>query len=201
MSSNDCHLVVEPAPYSRRENRVRLTPEGAAIVRTGDGLLAAALEQILPEPDAAYLGPTIRTLTTLNAALGGPAVPVWEAGTQRPTSLHQPARRQKPKGADPLEETLIDVVLATAVWASLLHLRRQNRQLGFPLVTIVLASVTLAAGHPTVRAGWWLAGHDVQHHRPALRGNVRRDRPRMANPARCVLPCRNRAEPPTPGHS
>ncbi len=61
MSSNDCHVVVELAPYSRRENRIRLTPERAAIVRTGDGLLAATLEQILPEPNAADLGPTSET--------------------------------------------------------------------------------------------------------------------------------------------
>lgn len=73
-------MVVETAPHSRRENSVRLTPEGAALVRRGDALQAASMERDMPEFDTEDLAAAIRTLSELNVALGGTASPRWNRG-------------------------------------------------------------------------------------------------------------------------
>lgn len=78
------HMLVEPAPHSRRENLVRLTPQGETIVRKGDVLLTAALERVVPDLDATELAATIRALTALNDALGGPRVPSWRSPDAQP---------------------------------------------------------------------------------------------------------------------
>ncbi len=70
-------MTVEIAPHSRREHLVRLTPEGAALVRRGDAVLAASLADDLPDFDPADLAATIRTLSALNASLGGTPSPEW----------------------------------------------------------------------------------------------------------------------------
>jgi DNA-binding MarR family transcriptional regulator len=70
-------MTVTVAPHSRRENVVRLTPDGTALVRKGDELLAEALVHDMPALSAGDRAATIRTLGALNAALGGPPVPGW----------------------------------------------------------------------------------------------------------------------------
>lgn len=42
-----------------------------------------------------------------------------------------------------MDAILINTVLATAIWAGLLHLRRDRRRLRLPVATLVLAAVTL----------------------------------------------------------
>lgn len=70
-------MTVETAPHSRREHVVRLTPEGATLVRRGDAVLAGTLAHDMPGFEQAELAATIRTLGALNAALGGPTSPEW----------------------------------------------------------------------------------------------------------------------------
>lgn len=70
-------MTVETAHHSRRENVIRLTAEGTALVRKGDVLLARSLELDMPGFDKADLAATIRTLGALNAALGGTPSPEW----------------------------------------------------------------------------------------------------------------------------
>lgn len=70
-------MIVETAPHSRRENTVRLTPEGTALVRRGDALLAESLERDMPQFETADIAATIRTLSALNASLGGAPTPEW----------------------------------------------------------------------------------------------------------------------------
>ncbi len=70
-------MTVAAAPHSRRENVVRLTPEGTALVRKGDAVLAKSLDSDMPDFDPAELTATIRTLSALNAALGGTPTPEW----------------------------------------------------------------------------------------------------------------------------
>ncbi|HEY0248398.1 MAG TPA: MarR family winged helix-turn-helix transcriptional regulator [Gryllotalpicola sp.] len=80
-------MTVETSPHSRREHIVRLTPEGTALVRRGDAVLAKSLESDMPAFDPVELAATIRTLTALNAALGGAPSPQWaraKAETARP---------------------------------------------------------------------------------------------------------------------
>lgn len=68
-------MTVEVSPHSRRENSIRLTPAGTALVRKGDELLATSMEHDLPTLDAGDLAATLRTLSALSVALGGPAAP------------------------------------------------------------------------------------------------------------------------------
>lgn len=72
-------MIVATAPHSRRENVLSLTPEGTALVRQGDQLLAQTLRQDLPAFDPDELAATIRTLGAFNAALGGRPSPEWGA--------------------------------------------------------------------------------------------------------------------------
>ncbi|UJP09115.1 MarR family winged helix-turn-helix transcriptional regulator [Microbacterium sp. KUDC0406] len=74
-------MIVEPAPHSRRENAVRLTPSGEALVRKGDALLAESLRRDMPQFSPDELSLTVRTLSALNAALGGDPVPEWNGGS------------------------------------------------------------------------------------------------------------------------
>ncbi|PJJ63523.1 MarR family winged helix-turn-helix transcriptional regulator [Compostimonas suwonensis] len=72
-------MTVETAVHSRREHAVRLTSEGAALVRKGDAVLAKSLESDMPAFVPDELAATLRTLSALNASMGGPPSPEWGA--------------------------------------------------------------------------------------------------------------------------
>jgi len=76
-------MTVETSAHSRRENTIQLTPDGAALVRRGDALLAQSLEKDLPTFKKGELAASIRTLSALNVALGGVPSPEW-------TTPHRP---------------------------------------------------------------------------------------------------------------
>lgn len=77
-------MSVEVSRHSRRENQVRLTPAGDALVRRGDTAYDMARNALLPDLAPDDLSITIRVLTSLNAALdpSGPPLP----GTPGPES-------------------------------------------------------------------------------------------------------------------
>lgn len=70
-------MTVQTSPHSRRENVVRLTTEGTALVRKGDAILDDSLDRDMADVDPADLAATIRTLSALNAGLGGSPTPTW----------------------------------------------------------------------------------------------------------------------------
>lgn len=70
-------MTVETAPHSRRENIIRLTAEGSALVRKGDAILDDTLDRDMADLAATDVTATIRTLSALNAALGGSPSPDW----------------------------------------------------------------------------------------------------------------------------
>jgi DNA-binding MarR family transcriptional regulator len=75
-------MSIEVSRHNRRENQVRLTPAGDALVRRGDTAYGTARHALLPDLDPGDLSPAIRILAALNAALdpGAPALP----GTRSP---------------------------------------------------------------------------------------------------------------------
>ncbi|MFJ4872873.1 MarR family winged helix-turn-helix transcriptional regulator [Streptomyces sp. NPDC088757] len=63
-------VEVRPAPHSRRENAVRLTPAGTGLVRRGDAAFDREREGVLPLLDPDDLRAALRVLTRMNNALG-----------------------------------------------------------------------------------------------------------------------------------
>ncbi|MET9933300.1 MULTISPECIES: MarR family winged helix-turn-helix transcriptional regulator [unclassified Streptomyces] len=63
-------VEVRPAPHSRRENAVRLTPAGTDLVRRGDAAFDREREGVLPLLDPDDLRAALRVLTHMNDALG-----------------------------------------------------------------------------------------------------------------------------------
>jgi DNA-binding transcriptional LysR family regulator len=72
--------------HNRRENQVRLTPAGDALVRRGDTAYGTARHALLPDLDPGDLSAAIRILTALNAALDPGAPPLPDARRPEPST-------------------------------------------------------------------------------------------------------------------
>ena len=59
-------MIVAVSDRSRRENDVRLTDAGTALVRRGDAIFASARQAGLPKLTASDVSATLRTLTALD---------------------------------------------------------------------------------------------------------------------------------------
>lgn len=69
-------LVVLPAPHSRREKLLRLTPSGRALAERGDAVFAAVVAEVAGSAGAGGLAVTVKTLRAMTDVLASaPSTP------------------------------------------------------------------------------------------------------------------------------
>jgi DNA-binding MarR family transcriptional regulator len=69
-------LVVLPAPHSRREKLLRLTPSGRALAERGDAVFAAVFAEVAGSAGAGGLAVTVKTLRAMTDVLAtSPSIP------------------------------------------------------------------------------------------------------------------------------